>query len=532
MQAAAGHDGDPVVVGMEEHRVEVPDILLCPLTHQIMRQPVTATDGHVYEREAIVKHMSVADAVSPFTRGAFGSRDVLVNDAITARVVLLLREHPGLILADEVYCPYSLFLAMKNAVVAKNIDEISRLAMLDVRLLVRSPLEMHSVYWPVPARGLSNRTAFELACELEDATDLFTLQMIRLVQRLYPSYVREHVGRLPDDWNPVSLNRAMHHAAWLGNMGELRLFLDFGAQIESGNKNLHPKDSGKWRALHLAARRGHLATVDLLLDRGAIVAPHENGWSPLHIVVQNHEWDATPSLSWEQRKPILEHLLGSGVNIEEQIAASSSYLAGYGLLHIAAHWLDLDAATFLLDSGIFVDSKTVDGRTALYIVTDGDKGREPDSLLVRKMVALLMSRGANPRARRIPEVADADTRLETRFDDRAFAMPTPALHLKDRYNGIARMIDELHGEQVVEALRRALVLEHVVRAQAEQITLLNSLLAELRPDFRERLGLDVVAIPPPPPPVGVFAAVALAPGAAAPVAGGAAAAGGAGARAP
>lgn len=519
--AAAVRDGDPIVVGMEEPRVEVPEILRCPLTHQIMRQPVTASDGHVYEREAIVKHMSVAAAVSPFTREAFGSRDVLIHDAITTRVTSLLREHPELILADEVYCPYSFFLAMKDAVVAKNIGEISRLATLDVRLLVRSPFGMHSVYWPVLVGGLRN--AFEMACELEDASDSFILEVVRLVQRLYPSYVHERVAGLPD-WNPVSLSRTMTYAAWNGNRDNVELLLDFGAQIESGNRDLFRDDH--WRALQLAARRGHLEIVRLLLDRHAQVdAVHLHDWTALQIVVHNHAWDGTPSLTWAQREPILSLLVEQGADIAK--IHRSPYLDGYNSLHIAAYRLDLDAASFLLDQGIFVDSKTLDGKTALYIASDGGDGRPLDSPKVREMIALLMSRGANPRVRRIAEAEGRDARLEVAVDDRCFAMGTPGVHLRDRFTGVARMVDELHGEQVVEAYRRVLALEHVVRAQAAQIALLNTLLVELRPDFRERLGLDVAV---PPPLAGAFAALALVPDAAA---GGAApAAGGAGARAP
>ena len=40
-----------------------PDCFLCPITREMLRDPVITADGHTYEREAIEKHLSEIDAL-------------------------------------------------------------------------------------------------------------------------------------------------------------------------------------------------------------------------------------------------------------------------------------------------------------------------------------------------------------------------------------------------------------------------------------------------------------------------------------
>ena len=46
---------------------EVPNEFLCPITMSIMRDPVVASDGHTYERDAIMRHLST-NSLSPITQ--------------------------------------------------------------------------------------------------------------------------------------------------------------------------------------------------------------------------------------------------------------------------------------------------------------------------------------------------------------------------------------------------------------------------------------------------------------------------------
>ena len=58
---------------------------MCPLTFDVMADPVVASDGHSYEREAIRGFLGGANALSPITREVL--TDVLVpNRALRSRI--------------------------------------------------------------------------------------------------------------------------------------------------------------------------------------------------------------------------------------------------------------------------------------------------------------------------------------------------------------------------------------------------------------------------------------------------------------
>ena len=57
----------------------------CPITMDIMRDPVMAPDGHTYERSAIVQALA-AKSVSPLTRQPMSAASLLPNHALRAAI--------------------------------------------------------------------------------------------------------------------------------------------------------------------------------------------------------------------------------------------------------------------------------------------------------------------------------------------------------------------------------------------------------------------------------------------------------------
>lgn len=57
----------------------------CPITHEILRDPVIAADGHSYERRAITHWLEQNDT-SPMTGAVLGSRELYDNQALRAVV--------------------------------------------------------------------------------------------------------------------------------------------------------------------------------------------------------------------------------------------------------------------------------------------------------------------------------------------------------------------------------------------------------------------------------------------------------------
>lgn len=72
-----------VLLRREEHERarEIPDAYICPISLEIMRDPVMCSDGHTYERAAIEEWLSVSN-VSPKTNVNLESRRLIPNHAL------------------------------------------------------------------------------------------------------------------------------------------------------------------------------------------------------------------------------------------------------------------------------------------------------------------------------------------------------------------------------------------------------------------------------------------------------------------
>jgi len=92
--------------------MSVPNEFLCPITSEIMRDPVIGTDGHTYERSAITAWLST-NAISPITRSPMTVGGLTPNIAVRSQIDRLLGsnagsslpafKNAGLSVASEVY---------------------------------------------------------------------------------------------------------------------------------------------------------------------------------------------------------------------------------------------------------------------------------------------------------------------------------------------------------------------------------------------------------------------------------------------
>ena len=73
-----------------------PDVLVCPITRTMFRDPVMVFDsGHTYERSAILSHFGRNGARDPLTRRALSSTKVMTDWAMRNVVQAWLDKHPG-----------------------------------------------------------------------------------------------------------------------------------------------------------------------------------------------------------------------------------------------------------------------------------------------------------------------------------------------------------------------------------------------------------------------------------------------------
>ena len=69
---------------VEKEKV-VPDEFLCPITLELMTDPVLAEDGHTYERSAITDWFANGNGLSPKTQATMG-RAIVPNFALKAMI--------------------------------------------------------------------------------------------------------------------------------------------------------------------------------------------------------------------------------------------------------------------------------------------------------------------------------------------------------------------------------------------------------------------------------------------------------------
>jgi len=68
-------------------RTSLPSELFCPITHEVMTDPVVAADGHTYERAAIQRWFLEGGRTSPKTGGQMSGTGLIPNHAIRAQIM-------------------------------------------------------------------------------------------------------------------------------------------------------------------------------------------------------------------------------------------------------------------------------------------------------------------------------------------------------------------------------------------------------------------------------------------------------------
>ena len=188
--------------------------------------------------------------------------------------------------------------------------------------------------------------------------------------------------------------RRLRDAVWRDDLADVAAALDLdpGAVNDPGP---HPVWGGRPEALQLAAERGRVEIARLLLERGAHLEGHSEGygWSPLQLAAHwSHREVAELLLEHGARLDIASAaLLGDAAAVarlleEDPSRATAPALDGAPPLHHAA---TPHVARLLLARGASPHSVGPRGATPL----DSALGRGPRG---RSVAALLVDRGARP----------------------------------------------------------------------------------------------------------------------------------------
>ena len=97
---AGGGEGDTSVAGEPVPPAPVPPQYLCPITGEVMEDPVTTADGHAYERAAIAQWLQAHDT-SPVTNAQLPHRNLAPAHALRQLIEEFVATNPEAFISTE-----------------------------------------------------------------------------------------------------------------------------------------------------------------------------------------------------------------------------------------------------------------------------------------------------------------------------------------------------------------------------------------------------------------------------------------------
>jgi len=265
-------------------KVSIPDDFICPITHEIMKDPVATSDGQVYEREAIEAWLTQHDS-SPITNKELPDKKLLPIPFVKKQIQGFL----------EKICTQEEFLqAIKN----NDASSIEKLNYTHTHLEAKdkdgfTPIE-RAVYY-----GNENMLKFLKACKelkegyvsehdiykysrYDDDDDYgsgsYVNPLILAAKNGYEKVVslllkeNKYVQESRDASKPTPLHVAVEH----GHIEVVKVFLDSGIDPNLSYNQYNNSQFNNIYPIHLAAKHGHVLIIEMLTKVGANIEAIHN----------------------------------------------------------------------------------------------------------------------------------------------------------------------------------------------------------------------------------------------------------------
>lgn len=310
------------VIEQPYHRIEeeaIPDELLCPITKQIMWEPVMADDGYTYEKEVIKTHFQRTLTSPMLPEEPLGSQRLVLNRNVRAAIQRLLERHPGWAL----YQPEAVFfssvyeLTVQTAIVANDTGALLRAIDQEPRLLTRSltqGLLLEQVWHKAELlEAVVQRLTPAMWSHLVQAEGGIAIWLAKLAKLAMPSlechlqrftvFLQALQTKLSCDYPPQTLIAQGLNQA-------LPVLLLHGLNQLAGINM--PLDDQQNTALHYAAASGALSLATPLVQRGAnLTLKNQAGQTPKALAQLYGHLEVVTYCQQAKLQPLLSDLLGN-----------------------------------------------------------------------------------------------------------------------------------------------------------------------------------------------------------------------------
>jgi hypothetical protein len=255
----------------------IPDNFRCPITHEIMLDPVMAMDGHAYEREAILQALEKS-MLSPMTGQPMDSKVVIPNHSMRSMIRDFLTKNPEC--WQEVYVSTAAvneLLVLSLGTASLDLRKWESILRADPRLLTL-PLQgvtllevlckqtesIVKTYLPALLNLLTPKDWQDLI-RIYSAQDWLKLVAQTCERCAAPELAAEFLNKLQAGLGIKEIN-PQEMALYALEQKHLGLFKLALSQLKDVNV---PVDGDKNTLLHLTARQGQTEMVQCLVNRGA-----------------------------------------------------------------------------------------------------------------------------------------------------------------------------------------------------------------------------------------------------------------------
>jgi len=348
-------------------KVSIPDDFLCPITHELMNDPVATVDGLIYERKAIEDWLQTHNT-SPLTNKIVDSKTLISIPFVKKQIDEFKRVSN--------ICSLDSFM---EVIKSGDLKKLKTINYLEDYINSVDPIKDNN--------GIQDKTPLHIAAEKNNISMITFLidegasvknknnageKPIRSAARWGHLDALKLLYKFDNDIEaPNNLQvTALHNAAYNGHLEAIKFLLDNKSNIEA-------KTNDGYTALLYASQQGHENVVRLLLENKAnIEARNSYNSTALHLA------------SKRGKGKVVDLLIKNKANIEST-AKGDTDLAGDNKtpLHWAAYSGDEETVKYLLIAKGNTEAEDTNRCTPLHVAAQF--GHE-------KAIKLLLEHGANP----------------------------------------------------------------------------------------------------------------------------------------